>query len=69
LVDGRWNHSTCIVRIQVWPGSRPPPDHVNQYGSQGLTKKPMLIPEVDFSGIARALGAAADLLTPPWRPR
>jgi hypothetical protein len=30
---------------------------IHQYGSQGLTEKPMLIPEVDFSGIARALGA------------
>ncbi|MEV7571502.1 thiamine pyrophosphate-binding protein [Pseudarthrobacter sp. NPDC089323] len=30
---------------------------IHQYGSQGLTEKPMLIPEVDFSGVARALGA------------
>ncbi|MDP5226445.1 MULTISPECIES: thiamine pyrophosphate-binding protein [Arthrobacter] len=30
---------------------------IHQYASQGLTDKPMLIPEVDFSGIARALGA------------
>ncbi|MET3719183.1 thiamine pyrophosphate-binding protein [Arthrobacter sp. UYEF21] len=30
---------------------------IHQYGSKGLTAKPMLIPEVDFSGVARALGA------------
>jgi thiamine pyrophosphate-dependent acetolactate synthase large subunit-like protein len=30
---------------------------IHQYGSQGLTEKPMLIPEVDFRGVARALGA------------
>ena len=27
---------------------------IHQYGSQGLTEKPMLIPEMYFSGIARA---------------
>ncbi len=30
---------------------------IHQYGSQGLAEKPMLIPEVDFSGVERALGA------------
>lgn len=35
---------------------------VHQYGSQGLTEKPMLIPEVDFSGIARALGAESAII-------
>ncbi|WP_427136291.1 thiamine pyrophosphate-binding protein [Pseudarthrobacter sp. S9] len=35
---------------------------VHQYGSQGLTEKPMLIPEVDFSGIARALGAKSAII-------
>jgi thiamine pyrophosphate-dependent acetolactate synthase large subunit-like protein len=35
---------------------------IHQYGSQGLTEKPMLIPEVDFSGVALALGAeSADI--------
>ncbi len=28
----------------------------------GLTEKPMLIPEVDFSGIARALGAESAII-------
>jgi thiamine pyrophosphate-dependent acetolactate synthase large subunit-like protein len=28
---------------------------IHQHGSQGLTEKPMLIPEVDFSTVARAL--------------
>lgn len=27
------------------------------YGRQGLTRKPMLIPQVDFAGLATALGA------------
>jgi thiamine pyrophosphate-dependent acetolactate synthase large subunit-like protein len=35
---------------------------IHQYGSQGLTEKPMLIPEVDFSGIARALGARSAII-------
>jgi thiamine pyrophosphate-dependent acetolactate synthase large subunit-like protein len=35
---------------------------IHQYGSQGLTEKPMLIPEVDFSGIARALGAESAVI-------
>ncbi|MHA7298808.1 thiamine pyrophosphate-dependent enzyme [Pseudarthrobacter sp. MDT3-1] len=35
---------------------------IHQYGSQGLTEKPMLIPEVDFSGIARALGADSAII-------
>ncbi|UXM93478.1 thiamine pyrophosphate-binding protein [Paenarthrobacter sp. JL.01a] len=35
---------------------------IHQYGSQGLTEKPMLIPEVDFAGIARALGAESAVI-------
>lgn len=35
---------------------------IHQYGSQGLTAKPMLIPEVDFSGVARALGAESAII-------
>ena len=35
---------------------------IHQYGSQGLTEKPMLIPEVDFSGVARALGASSAII-------
>ncbi|MFP3459758.1 thiamine pyrophosphate-binding protein [Arthrobacter globiformis] len=35
---------------------------IHQYGSQGLTEKPMLIPEVDFSGIARAIGAESAVI-------
>ena len=35
---------------------------IHQYGSQGLTEKPMLIPEVDFSGVARALGAQSAVI-------
>lgn len=35
---------------------------IHQYGSQGLNEKPMLIPEVDFSGIARALGAESAII-------
>ena len=35
---------------------------IHQYGSQGLTEKPMLIPEVDFSGIARAIGAESAII-------
>ncbi|MFF2317551.1 thiamine pyrophosphate-binding protein [Arthrobacter sp. NPDC058097] len=35
---------------------------IHQYGSQGLTEKPMLIPEVDFSGVARALGAGSAII-------
>ncbi len=35
---------------------------IHQYGSQGLTEKPMLIPQVDFSGVARALGAEAAVI-------
>ncbi|MFF1883417.1 thiamine pyrophosphate-binding protein [Pseudarthrobacter sp. NPDC058196] len=35
---------------------------IHQYGSQGLTEKPMLIPEVDFSGVARALGASSAVI-------
>jgi thiamine pyrophosphate-dependent acetolactate synthase large subunit-like protein len=35
---------------------------IHQYGSRGLTEKPMLIPEVDFSGIARALGAESAII-------
>ncbi|GAA1646850.1 thiamine pyrophosphate-binding protein [Microbacterium flavum] len=30
---------------------------VNLYGLQGLAREPMLIPEVDFAGLARAMGA------------
>ncbi len=30
---------------------------VNLYGLQGLAREPMLIPEVDFAGLARAVGA------------
>lgn len=30
---------------------------IHQYGSQGLTEQPMIIPEIDFAGIAVALGA------------
>ena len=35
---------------------------IHQYGSQGLNEKPMLIPEVDFSGVARALGAQSAIV-------
>ncbi|MDQ0870191.1 thiamine pyrophosphate-dependent acetolactate synthase large subunit-like protein [Arthrobacter sp. V1I9] len=35
---------------------------IHQYSSRGLTEKPMLIPEVDFSGIARALGAESAII-------
>lgn len=35
---------------------------IHQYGSQGLAEKPMLIPEVDFSGVARALGAESGVI-------
>jgi len=35
---------------------------IHQYGSRGLTEKPMLIPEVDFSGVARALGAESAII-------
>ncbi|MFF2843617.1 thiamine pyrophosphate-binding protein [Paenarthrobacter sp. NPDC057981] len=35
---------------------------IHQYGSQGLTEKPMLIPEVDFGGIAKALGAESAIV-------
>ena len=35
---------------------------IHQYGSQGLTEKPMLIPEVDFSGMARAIGAESAII-------
>lgn len=35
---------------------------IHQYGSQGLTEKPMLIPEVDFSSVARALGAESAII-------
>ncbi|GGI01690.1 thiamine pyrophosphate-binding protein [Arthrobacter liuii] len=35
---------------------------IHQYGSQGLTEKPMLIPEVNFSGVARALGAKSAVI-------
>ncbi|GAB5080387.1 thiamine pyrophosphate-dependent enzyme [Arthrobacter sp. AD-310] len=35
---------------------------IHQYGSQGLTEKPMLIPEVHFSGVARALGAESAVI-------
>ena len=35
---------------------------IHQYGSPGLSEKPMLIPEVDFSGIARAPGADSALI-------
>lgn len=35
---------------------------IHNYGSQRLTEKPMLIPEVDFSGIARALGAESAVI-------
>jgi thiamine pyrophosphate-dependent acetolactate synthase large subunit-like protein len=30
---------------------------VNLYGLQGLSREPMLIPEVDFAGLARSVGA------------
>ncbi|MGO4595906.1 thiamine pyrophosphate-binding protein [Leifsonia sp. 2TAF2] len=32
---------------------------VNLYGLKGLAQEPMLIPEVDFAGVARAMGAEA----------
>ncbi|MEV7999360.1 thiamine pyrophosphate-dependent enzyme [Pseudarthrobacter oxydans] len=35
---------------------------IHQYGSQGMTEKPMLIPEVDFRGVARALGAESAII-------
>ncbi|TQJ58050.1 thiamine pyrophosphate-dependent acetolactate synthase large subunit-like protein [Arthrobacter sp. SLBN-83] len=35
---------------------------IHQYGSQGLNEKPMLIPEVDFSGVALALGAESAVI-------
>jgi thiamine pyrophosphate-dependent acetolactate synthase large subunit-like protein len=35
---------------------------IHQYASKGLTDKPMLIPEVDFSGVARALGAESAII-------
>ena len=35
---------------------------IHQHGSQGLTEKPMLIPEVDFSGIGRTLGAKSAII-------
>ncbi|MFJ4210752.1 thiamine pyrophosphate-binding protein [Paenarthrobacter sp. NPDC089675] len=35
---------------------------IHQYGSQGLNEKPMLIPEVDFSSVARALGAESAII-------
>lgn len=35
---------------------------IHQYGSQGLAEKPMLIPEVNFSGVARALGAESAVI-------
>lgn len=35
---------------------------IHQYGSRGLTEKPMLIPEVDFSGVALALGAESAVI-------
>lgn len=35
---------------------------IHQYGSQGLTERPMLIPEVEFSGVARALGAESAVI-------
>src|SRR3546814_6124880 len=30
---------------------------VNNYGLKGLAREPMLIPEVDFAGVARGFGA------------
>ena len=30
---------------------------IHQYGIQGVTQRPMAIPDVDFAGIARSLGA------------
>ncbi len=35
---------------------------IHQYGSQGLTEKPMLIPEVDFAAVGRALGAESAII-------
>jgi hypothetical protein len=35
---------------------------IHQYGSQGLTEKPRLISEVDFSGVSRALGAESAVI-------
>lgn len=32
---------------------------IHQYGVQGVTMSPMMIPDVDFAGMARALGAQA----------
>ncbi len=32
---------------------------IHQYGSLGVTEQPMLIPDVDFAGLAQALGAQA----------
>ncbi|MDP9998315.1 hypothetical protein [Pseudarthrobacter sulfonivorans] len=39
---------------------------IHHYGSQkGLTEKPMLIPQVDFGGIACALGAESAIIRSP----
>ncbi|WP_246839755.1 thiamine pyrophosphate-dependent enzyme [Pseudarthrobacter sp. NIBRBAC000502771] len=35
---------------------------IHQCGSQGLTEKPMLTPGVDFSGVARAVGAESAVI-------
>ncbi|WP_258061879.1 thiamine pyrophosphate-dependent enzyme [Arthrobacter sp. ZGTC412] len=35
---------------------------IHQYGSPGLTEKPMLIPEVDFAAVGRALGAESAVI-------
>lgn len=35
---------------------------IHQYGSRGINTEPMLIPRVDFAGMARALGARAEVI-------
>lgn len=35
---------------------------IHQYATKGLREEPMLIPEVDFAGLFRALGAKADVI-------
>jgi thiamine pyrophosphate-dependent acetolactate synthase large subunit-like protein len=35
---------------------------VHQYGVRGVDERPMLIPEVDFAGVARALGAESAVI-------
>ncbi|OYO06035.1 thiamine pyrophosphate-binding protein [Enemella evansiae] len=35
---------------------------IHQYGARGINTTPMLIPQVDFAGMARALGAQAEVI-------